>query len=366
METKMKTPLYEKHKALNARIVDFSGWEMPVQYAGILQEHQAVRNHIGIFDVSHMGRVCVEGPQAEIFLDSLSTNKIMEKKDGTATYTVLTNNFGGCIDDVIIYRENANRFFIIVNAGNRFKDYEHLTLHATNFDVTLSNRYDDEGIIAVQGPKALTLIHQLMPDTVDLKAFRFMTSTFNNTPLIVSRTGYTGEAGVELYAPNDILTELWDTLLDKGKDLGIQPVGLGARDTLRLEMGYALYGHELTDTIAPTESVSAWTVKMNKEDFIGKDALLELENSPKKRHAYGAILLDKGIAREGYIVKQDHKQIGYVTSGTHSPSLGKSIAILLVEHSLSEGDEVTIMIRNKPCQAKITKLPFYTPGKSEK
>lgn len=364
MNTKMKTPLYDKHKALNARIVDFSGWEMPVQYDGILQEHQAVRNNVGIFDVSHMGRVCIKGPQAEAFLESLSTNKITGKKDGSATYTVLPNSEGGCVDDVIIYKEDAEHFFIIVNAGNREKDYQHLASHAPNFEITLSNRYNEEGIIAVQGPKALSLIHKLIPETANLKPFRFMKATYNNTPLIVSRTGYTGESGVEFYAPIEIIPALWDALLEEGQEFDVQPIGLGARDTLRLEMGYALYGHELTDTIAPTESVSAWTVKMNKEEFLGKNALAELENSSKKRNAYGAILIDKGIAREGYPVTVNENQIGIVTSGTHSPSLSKSIAIILVDEMLNEGDEVTIMIRKKPCRATITKLPFYTPGKS--
>ncbi len=363
MKTAMKTPLFDKHGELGARIVDFSGWQMPLQYEGVLQEHQAVRNNIGIFDVSHMGRVCVTGPDAENFLDFLSSNKISGKKDGSATYTVLPNATGGSVDDAIIYRENSQSFFLIVNAGNRDKDFAHLTLYSANFDVEVSNRYEEEGILAIQGPKALGLIHEIFPETVDLKPFRFMTVDYQDESLIVSRTGYTGEPGVEIYAPTNSIVSLWDLFLNKGEKHGIKPIGLAARDTLRLEMGYALYGHELSDTISPTESVSAWTVKLNKEAFLGKDALMELEESGKKRTAYGVVLLDKGIAREGYPVMQGDKQIGLVTSGSHSPSLNKAIAIVLVDTRLQEGDEVTVQVRNKACRGQITKLPFYTPKK---
>lgn len=340
-------------------MVDFSGWEMPVQYAGTIQEHQAVRNHVGIFDVSHMGRVIVEGPEAEKFLDYLSTNKVAGKKDGSATYTVLTNERGGCVDDVIIYRCDSTHFFLIVNAGNRAKDFDHLSLYAKGFDVNVYHRFAEEGILAVQGPNALALVSEIFPEASSMKPFTFAEVSYNGTPLFLSRTGYTGEKGVELYVPIEVLVELWDALMAKGEAYGIQPIGLGARDTLRLEVGYALYGHELSDGIAPTESVSAWTVKFPKGEFLGKDALLELEHSPQKRRAYGVVLEDRGIAREGYSVSVDGRKSGVVTSGTHSPSLNKAIALILVDKELKEGDHVTVDIRNRPCKATVVDLPFY-------
>lgn len=355
----MKTALYDKHVALGGKMVEFSGWEMPIYYKGIIHEHHAVRQHVGIFDVSHMGRVLVEGKDAERFLDYVSTNKIIGKDNLTATYTVLGDATGGSVDDVIIYKQAPERFFVVVNAGNRGKDLEHLKKEGLHFDVSITDRYRDEGILAIQGPDACSLMSKLFPGAAQLKKMRFAPEVYKGTPLILARTGYTGSDGFEVYAPIDAIVALWDDLLEEGASYGIEPIGLGARDTLRLEAGYALYGHELSDVIAPVESVSSWTVKWDHRNFLGKPVLHALANSPTKRSQYGIILLDKGIAREGYEVVKEGVVIGKVTSGTLSPTLNQAIAIVLVQGALQEGDLVDVVIRGNLVKAKVVRLPFW-------
>lgn len=356
----MQTALLEEHRALGGKIVDYCGWQMPMQYKGVIAEHQAVRSHVGIFDVSHMGRIYIEGLGAEALLDYLSTNTIAGKKDNTATYTLWCSESGMIVDDLIIYRESQTKFFIVVNAGNRQKDWIHLLHYSNARDVVINDRYHEDGILAVQGPKAKALISLLFPKTEALKPMHFIVLPYKEEQIVISHTGYTGEYGVEIYAPNPTIVELWNLFLNKGRPFGIEPIGLGARDTLRLEMGYALYGHELSDTIMATESVSAWTIKWEKVDFLGKQALESSRYSPKTRHAYGLVLKDKGIAREGYPVFQDGQRIGVVTSGTYSPTLNHAIAIALVEKKLKEGDYVDVQVRQNRCSAQVVKLPFYT------
>lgn len=354
----MQTALLEAHQALKGKIIDFCGWQMPVQYKGVIQEHQATRSHVGVFDVSHMGRILIEGLDAEALLDYLSTNEIAGKNDGTATYTVWCSDAGMAVDDLIVYRESQTKFFIVVNACNREKDLIHLLHYSVARDVIITEHYHEDGILAVQGPKALSLIFQLFPDASDLKPMHFVSSSYKDQSIIISRTGYTGENGVEIYAPNETIVELWKVLLEKGQPFGIEPIGLAARDTLRLEMGYALYGHELSDTILPIESVSAWTIKWDKPDFLGKKTLEAIRHSQRFRHEYGIVLNDKGIAREGCPVFQKGQRIGIVTSGTLSPTLNKAIAIVLVEKKLKEGDSVEIQIRQNLCSAQVVSLPF--------
>lgn len=356
----MRTPLYDSHVALGAKMTAFAGWEMPIQYKGIIQEHLAVRQAAGIFDVSHMGRILISGRDAEKFLDFISTNTISGKKPGTATYTVLCHDHGGSVDDAIIYRYDPSRFFIVVNAGNRSKDLAHIQQQANGFQVDIHDRYSDDGILAVQGPKAQEVISELFPQAAALKAMQFMDVEYQGETFPIARTGYTGSGGFELYAPLGVVVEIWDECLILGKGVGLEPIGLGARDTLRLEMGYALYGHELTDTIAPTESVAHWTVKMENRDFLGKAALGRLKVSGEQRSASAAVLLDKGIPREGYEVFEGGLQIGVVTSGTMSPSLGKGIALLLCDRPLAEGAKVQIQIRKNQVPAQVVKLPFLT------
>jgi aminomethyltransferase len=346
----MKTALYDSHVALGAKMVPFSGWEMPLQYEGIILEHLAVRTKVGIFDVSHMGRIEVSGPDAERFLDFLATNHIAGMVDGQVVYTVLCGENGGSIDDVLIYREDPTHFFVVVNAGNREKDLNHLRFHSKNFQVKMTPRYLEDGILAIQGPLAKDVVAALFPMAHEIKPMHFV----KTKDLVLSRTGYTGADGFEVYGSNEVIKGLWESFLE----LGVKPVGLGARDTLRLEKGYALYGHELSDTIAPTESVAKWTVKGDK-DFLGRKALEELERSDHKRSAYGAILIDPGIAREGYEVYQDGEKIGSVTSGTMSPTLHRPIALILVNHQLKRGDRVDIKIRDRLSSAEIVSLPFF-------
>ncbi len=350
----METTLYHTHIELGGKIVEFAGWQMPIQYRGILQEHKAVREGIGIFDVSHMGRIVVEGDDAEKFLDSLSTNKIAGKPDYSATYTVLPNEQGTCVDDVIIYKQNKSHYFLIVNAGNRAKDLAHLKHYANKFSVTIKDRFDLEGILSLQGPKALEIASTLFPEALQLKKMQFANVIYHNTPLIVATTGYTGESGIEIYAPTAIIKSLWDHFTQ----LGAVPIGLGARDTLRLEMGFALYGHELSDEIYPHESVSSWTIKWDDRDFVGKDAMLK-RKATSETCQRGVMLEEKGIPREGYSVFVEGQPNGKVTSGTFSPSLEKGIAIVQFEKSVEIGQPVEIQIRQQLARGRVVPLPFY-------
>lgn len=354
----LKTALYDRHCALGAKIVNFSGWKMPVQYEGIIPEHHAVRDRVGIFDVSHMGRILVQGPEAEKFLDYLSTNVIAGKKDFSATYTVWSTHAGGCVDDVIVYKQDSTHFFVIVNAGNRQKDLIHVQNESRAFNVQVIDRYAEEGILAIQGPLSQALLAGIFPEAVHLPIMNFCYVTYEGQAMILSHTGYTGASGFEIYAPIKTIVNLWDRLLLEGKTYGISPIGLGARDTLRLEMGYALYGHEISDEISAVESVSAWTVKWKKPEFLGKKALQKIEESSSKRSEYGVVLLDPGIVRAGYEVYKDDIKVGVVTSGSYSPTLNQAIAIVLVVGVLQEGDQLEIQVRQHRCRAKVVKLPF--------
>lgn len=356
---RMRTALYDEHLALGAKMVDFAGWEMPLSYQGIVHEHLVVRRHVGLFDVSHMGRILVTGPEAEAFLDFIATNIVAGQSDHHAIYTVMATHQGGSVDDVIIYRETASKAFVIVNASNRIKDLEHLTKLARSYSVRITARYDEDGIIAVQGPKAESLARKIFPGCQLLNAMEFNTYPFQKSSVIVSRTGYTGSGGYEVIASNALLPQLWRQLLTIGRDFEVEPIGLGARDTLRLEAGYALYGHELADDIAPTESISSWTVKWKKGDFLGQEALLLLQHSPDKRSQHGVALLDEGVPRAGCPVYKSGRSIGVVTSGSHSPSLQRGIAIVMVSDNLAIGETVEIEVRNRRLKGEVHKLPFY-------
>ncbi|MCE5316362.1 MAG: glycine cleavage system aminomethyltransferase GcvT [Parachlamydia sp.] len=347
----MRTALYDKHIALGAKIVPFAGWEMPLHYPrGILHEHHAVRNAAGLFDVSHMGRIAIVGPDAEALLDYLSTNRIAGKPNLSTTYTVWANEQGGSVDDLIVYKQDEAHFFVIANASNREKDLAHLKRNSQCFNVSIQDCYHNEGILALQGPFAMQLAKTLIPEASSLTPHHFLMAQ----DLILSGTGYTGSGGCEIFAPTSRILSLWDQLLEAGAE----PTGLGARDTLRLEMGYALYGHELSESIAPTESIATWTVKWDK-DFLGKTSLEKLEQSSSKRHPYSIVLLEKGIAREGYSVWKEDQQIGSVTSGGFAPSLNKAIALILVQDTLSIGNKIRIQIRDTSAEAEVVHLPFH-------
>lgn len=355
----MRTALYERHVGLGAKFVDFSGWEMPVHYAqGILHEHRVVRQAVGIFDVSHMGRISIQGADAEFFLDYLSTNQIVGKDDGTATYTVWCSEKGTSVDDLLVFRSTSEDCFIVANAANRSKDLEHLQRMSANYNVRITPRYGEEGILAIQGPNALHVISRLFPKAAGVKYMHFIKFIKDDAELILSRTGYTGSPGYEIYGPASVIADLWDRFLIEGREFGIEPIGLGARDTLRLEMGYALYGHELSDSIAPTESVSWWTVKWGKLDFLGKQALKLRSLQPFKRSSYGILMQDKAIPRQGHKIWHEGKQIGEVTSGTYSPTLNVGIGLILVNAKLPVDQLLGVMIREHLIPAKVVALPF--------
>lgn len=349
----MKTVLYDEHIEQGAKIVDFAGWQMPIQYESILAEHFAVRNSAGLFDVSHMGIIHIKGQDAEKFLNFISANKILDKHDNSATYTVLCNEQGGSVDDTLIYKFNNTHYFIVANASNRAKDLNHLKTYAANYKITIEDHYESHGILALQGPTSGEILKQLLPD-VHLKPMHLQSTFFEKTSLIVSRTGYTGELGFELFAPNDLISRLWNRMLI----LGAIPCGLGARDTLRLEKGFALYGHELSEEISPLESVASWVVKMEDHEFLGKRAL-EKQVSSGHRHAHGIILQEKAIPRENFSVLKDGKLIGKTTSGNFSPSLALPIALFLSTEPVILHDELEVIIREKAYKAKVSSLPFY-------
>ncbi len=361
----MKTALYDHHVALGARMVDFAGWEMPVSYQGVVAEHMAVRQAAGIFDVSHMGRIIIKGPDAETVLDYASTNAITGKADGTATYAVWPTEDGGCVDDTIVYRRSEGDYFTVANASNRDKDLAHIRKLAEGRDVEITTGYDTEGILAVQGPNAMAVVRAVFPGDWRIKNFHFSPMNYAGVEVLLSRTGYTGSGGFEIIAPNSVVVKLWEHLLASGQEHGLVPVGLGARDTLRLESGYALYGHELSDTVAANESVSSWTIKW-KHDFHGRKAMLELEESGRKRTQYGIVLLDKGVPREGCPVLVKDQEVGVVTSGTFSPCLDQGIAVIMVQESLADGDEVYVQIRQRRIKAQVVKMPFFESPKKTK
>jgi aminomethyltransferase len=331
----MKSPLYERHVALGAKMVDFAGWQMPLQYKGILQEHLAVRNKGGLFDVSHMGRVAVSGKEAFPFLDYLSTNSL--RGAGKATYTCWCDEAGGTVDDLLVYCENPTSYFVVLNASRKEADLAHMRRSAAQFDVVIDPVFENEGILAYQGPEAVAFAPHLKPMQFERRG-----------DLIVAATGYTGSGGVEIFGPKSAIVSLWDELIAKG----VEPIGLGARDTLRLEKGYALYGHELSETISPLESVSAWTVAGNKS-FLGQSGV-----KGKGRKAYGVKMEGREIPREGYEVYKGDRLIGRVTSGGFSPSLKIPIALILSDEPLEFGEAVAIIIRDKRCSGRIVPIPF--------
>lgn len=355
----LRTALYERHLALGAKMVNFAGWEMPLQYQGVLVEHQAVRQAVGLFDVSHMGCIHVRGLDAERLLDFVSTQRIAGKEAGSATYTVWCDFHGMSVDDVIIYRVDNSHFFVIVNASNRNKDLLHLRTQAQlqRLDVEIKEQFSQTGILALQGPAALPLLTSLVPEVHTLKPMHFL-SLHDQKELWISRTGYTGAGGFEVYGSAEQIVEWWDLLMEKGKAYAIQPIGLGARDTLRLEMGFALYGHELSEHIAPNESVSAWTIKWDKPHFLGKEALKQRQHSATRRWAYGVRLLERKIARQGCLVLKGEEVIGEVTSGSFSAVLEESIALILVATPLQIGDLIKLQIRQTLCDAEVVKIPF--------
>lgn len=353
-----KTSLFEKHIELNAKMVDFGGFNMPIQYSGISEEHINVRNNVGIFDVSHMGEFFVSGKEALKFLNHVCSNNIEKIEINKAQYNCFTNENGGIIDDLIVYRCDKNKYMLVVNASNIDKDWDWLNRYINKYDCSIINESDNIGLISVQGPKSLQLINDIFnKDFTSIKKFNFKTIEYKKHKIAISNTGYTGSPGYEIYLDNNIIVEIWDLLLNHGKKYNLCPVGLGARDTLRIEMGYCLYGNEINDDITPHEANLMWITEMNK-DFVGKKSLEKsIENSKKK--LVGFKMIDRGIPRKDYhVFDSNNNLIGKVTSGTFSPSNKLGVGMALIDFKNFKSNEIFIEQRNKRIKGLIQKLPI--------
>ena len=358
-----KTPLYESHIALGGRMVEFAGYCLPVQFTGVIPEHLAVRGGAGLFDVSHMGEVILEGPDAVNNLNFLLTNDFSRMSDGRVRYTLMCNESGGVIDDLLVYRFDLHKYMLVLNASNIQKDIEWIRGHLTG-GVVFADISDQTAEIALQGPASESILSKLTgANSLPEKYYTFNSCVnLSGCDCLVSRTGYTGEDGFEIYCKPEDARPLWDRLLAAGKESGLIPAGLGARDTLRLEAGMPLYGHEMNEEITPYEAGLGFAVKTEKEDFIGKQALLEKSNPSRKRA--GLKMISRGIAREGCGVFGGGENIGYVTSGTHLPSLGYACAMALINTGyVVPGSRLTVDVRGKPVEAEVVSLPFYSRNK---
>jgi aminomethyltransferase len=355
------TALNHIHHQLGAKMVPFAGYEMPVSYSGVNVEHETVRQQLGVFDVSHMGEFFVEGPETIDLLQKITTNDVSKLIDGQAQYTCMPNQTGGIVDDLIIYRFNAHKFMMVVNASNIEKDWSWINDHNT-FDAKLTNRSDEYSLLAIQGPKAVEAMQSISPlDLAAIKFYHFEVGEFAGAQdVIISATGYTGSGGFEIYFKNKDAEQIWSQVLEAGKDFGIQPIGLAARDTLRLEMGMCLYGNDIDETTSPIEAKLGWITKFTK-DFINADALKKEKEEGASRKLIAFEVLDKGIPRQGYeLLNMQGDAIGHVTSGTMSPSLKKAIGMGYVKTEHAKfGNEILIQIRKKQIKAVIVKPPFY-------
>ncbi len=356
-----KTAAYEKHVALGAKMVPFAGYDMPVQYTGVNSEHAAVREAVGIFDVSHMGEFFVSGAAALDFLQQVTSNDVSKLTPGKVQYSCMPNGKGGIVDDLLIYCLAENSFMLVVNASNIDKDWDWLQGQMIA-DVKMENRSDGYSLFAVQGPKAAAAIQGLTAIELGSMAYyTFEQGTFAGVEdVIVSATGYTGSGGYEIYLPNKEAARVWDEILAIGESEGIQPIGLAARDTLRLEMGFCLYGNDLDDTTSPIEAGLGWITKFGKE-FTDKPLLEKQKAEGTQRRLSGFLMVDRGIPRKGYrILSGDGEVIGLVTSGTQSPTLGKAIGLGYLKPAYKAPDtEIYIEIRDKPVLARVTAIPFY-------
>lgn len=366
MSEAQQTALYDFHVKNGARMVPFAGWDMPVQYSGIIEEHTAVREAAGLFDVSHMGECTVEGAQAAAFLDYACTNNIANLKHGQARYTLLCQPDGGCVDDIIVYRRDESRFFICLNASNAAKDIAWLQEHSQDYDCTVTDVCANWAQLALQGPKAEAMLQPLTDTPLgEIGFFHFVEARVAQIPVIISRTGYTGEQGFELYVEPPQASALAEKLLETGTPLGLKLAGLGARDSLRLEAGYPLYGHEISETISPLQAKLGWAVKLKKEsNFIGRPALKQEKANGVQRTLVFFKLNDRRIARAGTDIVAGEEVVGMVVSGTHSPSLGCPIGSALVKTEFAD-TPLQALIRNKHYPLETVKPPFIVTSLSQ-
>jgi len=364
----LHTPLFDEHLALGARMIAFDGFEMPVQYTSIIDEHLAVRERVGVFDVSHMGEIELVGRDAIRLCDYLLTNTCSDMGDGDIKYSPMCYPNGGQVDDLFVYRLGRERVLLVVNASpdHSKKDLEWIEGNANGFEVRVINRSPEYGELAIQGPMSAALLESLSDSSISplkLKRFRFLEGGLIGKQMLISRTGYTGEDGFEVFCRSEDVSQLWEAVLKTGKSYGVLPCGLGARDTLRFEVCYWLYGNDIDESINPLETGQGWTVKFTKEDFIGRDALREVKLSGVKRRLCGLHVQSGGIARHGMkVATMDGQNIGFVTSGNYCPSLKGvyAMALLAVEHS-GLGARLTIDIRGREAPAEIVPMPFVAP-----
>jgi aminomethyltransferase len=365
-----RTPLYDTYSRYGApRVIDFGGWELPVQFHGIQKEHDAVRQAAGLFDVSHMGEVMITGPSSETFIQKLTTNDVTKLEDGAAQYSLMCYPDGGVVDDLLVYRLEKDRYMLVINASNIDKDVAWMKQHAID-GADIRNVSDETALLALQGPAAEAILSKLTDAPLaGLKPFTFVAkTTVAGKQALVSRTGYTGEDGFEVYSAAADAEALWTAIMEAGEPLGLLPAGLGARDTLRFEAKLPLYGQELSASISPLEAGLGFFVKLAKEDFIGKAALVKMKEDGVPRKLVGVEMIDRGIPRSHYpVYAPDGTRIGEVTTGTQSPTLKRNLGLALIDAAYSElGTEVLVEIREKKLKAQVVKSPFYkkTGGKA--
>lgn len=362
------TPLHSRHVDAGARMADFGGWEMPIEYVGTVAEHTAVREAVGIFDVSHMGKVAIHGPGAAVWLNGVLANDLDRIGAGQAQYSMLLNASGGVIDDLIVYRWSDDGVFVIPNAANAAAVLEVLRASVPD-EITIDDQHLTHGIIAVQGPVSASVLSAMgLPTAHDYMAMEM--ARWDDAPVVVCRTGYTGEHGYELVAPNEVLGDLWDALIATGSELGLVTAGLGARDTLRTEMGYPLHGQDISPTISPVQALLGWAVGWDKPDFPGRAAIAAEREAGPARRLRGLLALDRGIPRPHMDVRRPGTDddplagavVGEVTSGTFSPTLKQGIALALLDAGIRVDDEVVVDVRGRPARFRVVKPPFVQPS----
>jgi len=355
------TPLLDLHKELGAKLVPFAGWNMPIQFAGVLSEHTCVRERVGLFDVSHMGEIEVKGKDAKKFLQFLLSNNVEKMFDGSILYSLMCYETGGVVDDLLAYRFSENHYFLCVNASNSDKDYDWIARHASSFNVNIKNTSSETSQLALQGPDAKNVLQSLCDISLDdLSYYNFRKGMVNNVESLISRTGYTGEDGFELYLSPEKVSEVFRSLMEQGRSYGIQPIGLGARDTLRIEMGYPLYGNEIDNNPTPLDAGLGWVIKFDKGEFLGRGSLLkQKEQGSLRRKLVGLKLLTRGVPRAHYQVFKNGESVGEVTSGTFSPTLNTGVGLCYVSSEYSDiGNHLDVKIRDQLVATEVIQLPF--------
>mgnify|MGYP004704041965 CR=1 FL=1 len=361
MDSVRKTALYDEHVAAGGKIIDFAGWALPVQYEGIMEEHEAVRTAAGMFDVSHMGEVDVIGKDAFAFVQNLVTNDIANLEDNQVMYGMMCYEHGGVVDDLLVYKFNQEHYYLVINASNVAKDFAWMQEQSKGYDLQLVNLSDEISEIAIQGPLAQDILQKVVD--IDLATVKFFycnrNVTIDGVKCLVSRTGYTGEDGFEVYTDHEGIVKVWQKLLEVGKEMGLKPTGLGCRDTLRFEATLPLYGHEIDQDITPLEAGLGFFVKLDKENFIGKDALVAQKANGLPRKTVG-LEMQKGIPRQGYEVFSGDQKIGVITTGYFSPTLKKNIALALIDAAYGEmGSELGVQVRKNVFPATVVSKRFY-------